>query len=366
MLKVLDLFSGIGGFSLGLERAEMKTVAFCENDPDCRKVLEKHWPFVLQFDDIKKIGVEEIAGIRLLRKKGGHGNEVCFQNIDVICGGFPCTDISIAGKGKGFSDESEILSNIEREFTELLDNKRQSGSDFQGNLLELCSRVDETGRKIKAGTTRSGLWKEFFRVIKEVGPRYVIIENVANLRSKGLNQIIQDLWKIGYDAEWHIISASSIGAPHLRERIFIIAIPSSERDQSAAPIIAGTGSSSDPYSNGLQLQPGRGPGKDGEEKILTSNNGKEGRAQTSDADNFRLWNPFASQEAQSDWWTETSSRFGHWQKIKPPVCGVDDGVPRGLDKARRERIKQLGNSVLPQIPELIGREIIEYENQKTP
>ena len=163
MLNVIDIFSGIGGFSIGLEAAGLQTVAFCEINPFCRKILTKHWPSVPIFTDITAIHKEDLKA--LLR-------------IDLIAGGFPCQDISVAGKGGG----------------------------------------------IKA--KRSGLWKEFARLINEVRPKYAIIENVANLRSKGLIAVLQDLWAIGYNAEWHCIPASAFGAPHRRDRIWIIAYPS--------------------------------------------------------------------------------------------------------------------------------------------
>ena len=163
MLNVIDIFSGIGGFSIGLEAAGLQTVAFCEINPFCRKILTKHWPSVPIFTDITAIHKEDLKA--LLR-------------IDLIAGGFPCQDISVAGKGGG----------------------------------------------IKA--KRSGLWKEFARLINEIRPKYAIIENVANLRSQGLISVLQDLWEIGYDAEWHCIPASAFGAPHRRDRIWIIAYPS--------------------------------------------------------------------------------------------------------------------------------------------
>ena len=116
-MNVLDLFSGIGGFSLGLERAGMKTVAFCEVDKKCQAVLKKHWPGVPIFDDVSNLKGEDIEG-----------------TVDVICGGFPCQDISLAGKGAGLEG------------------------------------------------SRSGLWSEFKRLIEEIKPKYAIIENVSALR----------------------------------------------------------------------------------------------------------------------------------------------------------------------------------------
>ncbi len=162
MLNVLDIFSGIGGFSIGLEAVGMKTVVFCEINPFCQKILKKHWPSVPIFSDITTIHKEDLKAL---------------PRIDVIAGGFPCQDISVAGKRKGITAK------------------------------------------------RSGLWQEYKRLINEIRPKYAIIENVANLRSQGLIAVLQDLWEIGYDAEWHCIPASAFGAPHRRDRIWIIAHP---------------------------------------------------------------------------------------------------------------------------------------------
>src|SRR5260221_2745133 len=160
-MNVLDLFSGIGGFSLGLERAGMRTGAFCEIDPYCRRVLRKHSPDVPIYDDIRTL----TAG-RLVRDSIAP---------DVICGGFPCQDISVAGKGAGLAGE------------------------------------------------RSGLWSEYARIIGEVRPRYVIVENVAALLGRGLDRVLGDLAALGFDAEWHCIPASAVGAPHRRDRVWIVA-----------------------------------------------------------------------------------------------------------------------------------------------
>ena len=273
-LKVLDLFSGIGGFSLGLEKTEgFETVAFCEIDPHAKKVLEKHWPKVPIFEDVKKLKATELG------------------LVDMICGGFPCQDISVAGLQKGLEG------------------------------------------------ARSGLWKEFERLIKEIKPRYVLIENVANLRSKGLNQVLKDLWKIGYDSEWHIISARSIGACHLRERVWIIAYPHDS-------------------GRGKQLRP------ISEEKEFSASELCGPRYSSKDfanSNNFRLWKPFTTEKAAQGWWAKATSGFRDWWEIESPICGVDAGLSRGLDKNRSQRIKQLGNTVVPQIPQLIGQAILDFE-----
>ena len=163
---ILDLFSGIGGFSYGLERTGgFETVAFCEIDKDCRKVLKKHWKDVPIFNNVEELTYER------LKEEG-------IDRPTVVVGGFPCQDISVAGRGAG-----------------IVEGKR------------------------------SGLWSEFARIIEDVQPTWAIIENVSALRSKGLTLVLQDLRKIGYDAEWHCIPCSAIGGLHRRDRIWIIARP---------------------------------------------------------------------------------------------------------------------------------------------
>ena len=161
-MHLLDLFSGIGGFSLGLERSgAFKTVAFCEIEPYCQKVLAKHWPQVPIYDDVRTITAERLATDGIA--------------VDAICGGFPCQDISCAGKGAGIEGE------------------------------------------------RSGLWFEYARIIGELRPRYVIVENVSALLSRGLDRVLGTLAALGYNAEWHCIPASAVGAPHRRDRMWIVA-----------------------------------------------------------------------------------------------------------------------------------------------
>jgi len=159
-LTVGSLFSGIGGLDLGLERSGMNISWQCEKDPFCKKVLKKHWPEVDQYDDIRALDGKELPGV------------------DVIAGGFPCQDISIAGPGHG----------------------------------------------IKEGT-RSGLWWNMFQIICDIRPKYVILENVPMLTHRGMGEVLGALASIGYNAEWNIVSASGIGARHQRKRIFIVAYP---------------------------------------------------------------------------------------------------------------------------------------------
>lgn len=158
-LRVLDLFAGIGGFSLGLERTGgFETAAFCEIDPFCRRVLARHWPEVPQYEDVRTLTAKRLAADGI-------------TGIDVITGGFPCQDISVAGRAAGLAGE------------------------------------------------RSGLFYEIARLVSELEPRYVILENVAALLGRGLSDVLGALAEIGYDAEWHCIPASYVGAPHIRDRI---------------------------------------------------------------------------------------------------------------------------------------------------
>jgi DNA-cytosine methyltransferase len=311
-LKVLDLFSGIGNFSRGLEVSGFfETVAFVEIDKDCHTVLQKHWPQVPILEDVSKITFNDYKG-KFTPVIGGS----VVGDIDVICGGFPCQDISVAGKKKGITNE-----------------------------------------------TRSGLWFQYKRLIKEIKPRYVFIENVANLLNNGFAAVLKDLHELGYDAEWGIISARSIGANHLRKRIWIVAYPNSERQ--------------------WRIQSGRSSGKSGEETIWTGRASQIGT--TSNPNNFRFWRSFTSEEEKFQWWTEATfslrTVFRQITEIEPTVCRSNDGTsPRPhtdrrrnllkkeirksetrIEQLRKQRIKQLGNSLVPQIAQFIGEQIKSYE-----
>jgi DNA (cytosine-5)-methyltransferase 1 len=169
-LRTLDLFSGIGGFSLGLESTGFfETTVFCEIEPYPRAVLRRHWRGVPIYNDIKTLKGNDLGAI------------------EVICGGFPCQDISGAGKGAGITGE------------------------------------------------RSGLWFEYARLISEIRPEWVVIENVSMLRSRGLDSVLWSLAEIGYDAEWHCIPATYVGAPHSRDRIWIVAYPQRNKQPRQEP-----------------------------------------------------------------------------------------------------------------------------------
>lgn len=270
-MNVLDLFSGIGGFSLGLERAGMRTVAFCEIDPFCRRVLAKHWPGVPIFDDVRTITGASV----------GH--------VDIICGGFPCQDISAAG-----------------------------------------ARVGIDGK-------RSGLWREYARLIGEIRPRYVIVENVADLLVRGFGRVLGDLAALRYNAEWHCIPAAAVGADHWRDRVWIIAYPDS------------TGSK--PIHVGGWEQRSK---EMGEAAAYHDRSRLSGRMQagTIGADARAI-------SARLGLAISSSIAFPELDGAGSPVLGRgEDGIPNRVD-----RMHALGNAVVPQIPELIGRAILSIQEQ---
>jgi len=333
-IRILDLFSGIGGFSHGFEKAgDFETAAFCEIDPHATKVLKKNFPNVPVIDDVRKIKGED------------------FKDIDVICGGFPCQDISVAGKQRGINEQ-----------------------------------------------TRSGLWIEYKRIIQEIKPRWVVIENVRNLLSNGLAIVLQDLHEIGYDAEWEIISARSVGACHLRERVWIVAYPrcrfgrtgdkgnsekfrggetlnkkvgsqntlETERSSFRRPTYSGElVSVESPNSSGERVQGLRSsrleePYSHGEEAISLCSSKIQSNS-VSDSDYFRFWPTFTSEEEKCEWWATSTLSIRDWWKVESSVCRVVDGLSEKLDKGRAQRIKQLGNSIIPQIAQIIGDRILYHE-----
>ena len=294
--KVLDLFAGIGGFSLGLERTGgFETVAMCEKDEKAQLVLRKHWPDTPIYDDIKELTGERLQADGIVPT--------------VITGGFPCQDISGAGKGAGIIGE------------------------------------------------RSGLWAEMFRLVRDVRPSWAIIENVSALRSKGLTLVLQNLCSIGYCVEWHCVPATAVGAPHRRDRIWIVAYPMCEGSQGLRPECGlGEGGSGGAESRGSQgnaerERSVRGSGGSASQDVAdAAGQRREGPRPSGDA--CYSTPPIQREAAQlihggipNEWGSE------------PDVGRVAHGVPNRVD-----RLKQLGNAVVPQIPQLIGQAILSAES----
>jgi len=274
LLTVGSLFAGIGGFDLGLERAGMRTVWQVEQDEFCQRVLARHFPGAQRFVDVRDVGAD------------------CLAPVDVICGGFPCQDLSVAGKRAGLDGE------------------------------------------------RSGLWGEMLRIACELRPRYVLIENVSNLLygdgGTWMRRVLGDLAASGFDAEWDCLPASAFGAPHRRDRIWIVAYP---------------------HGDQLREQSGRVGGPSGPDTGVVADNGAEG--QVADTGGEGLEGRFRAQTAREALSLAAASDGGSWKQgpAIPGVCGVGYGLPDWVD-----RIRSLGNALVPQIAEWIGRRIMEYES----
>ncbi len=284
-MRIGSLFSGIGGLELGLERAGLGRVVWqAECDAWCRGVLAAHWPDARRFDDVRAVRAGDA------------------ERVDVICGGFPCQDVSVAGKQKGM----------------------------------------EHG-------TRSGLWSEYARIIGELRPSIVVIENVPGLRGRGLRRVLADLAGFGFDAEWTTLGAWEVGAPHKRDRLFIVAADPNrvelrdvaERLQTGRLDLRASGEG-EPRHDGTQgdaansdsarLEERQRVGcDDGEECAPAGRVGGNGYA----------------------WW----ARVVGWRSPKPVIRRMDDGVSSGLVDSQA-RLRALGNAVVPQCAEVIGRAIL--------
>ena len=258
MLVHLDLFSGIGGFALACEWAGIETIGFVEIDKYCQKVLRKHFPDVPIVEDIRDV------------------EEDTFPKPDIITGGFPCQDISNANtttKPKGLDGE------------------------------------------------RSGLWHEYKRLVSTIRPKYIIVENTSALLFRGIARVLGDLCEIGYDAEWKVISAQEIGAPHKRERVWIVAYPR---------------------------------GKFGVDRFIFPQNSRTSDAWNKDKEKWcvnRVF-PKVGQEALPRLDIEWAKRY-----CNPDFLRISNGIPDQLD-----RLKCLGNAIVPQVAYEIIKVIADNED----
>jgi DNA (cytosine-5)-methyltransferase 1 len=240
-VKFVSLFAGIGGFDLGLKRAGMTCVGQVEIDPYCRDVLAKHWPDVPRMEDVCDF----------------QGHE--FGQFDYLVAGFPCQDVSNAGRRAGLSGE------------------------------------------------RSGLYREVVRAIRLVRPIGAVLENVAALLARGMGTVLGDLAEVGYDAEWDCIPACAVGAPHIRDRVFIVANHWEERTKGHLP-------------KEVSRQPA-----------------------------FSWCEDVGGIE-------DLRGRSG----LPPSIFrGTRDGVPDWVG-----RVAGCGNAVVPQVAEVIGRSIMEAHNKE--
>jgi DNA (cytosine-5)-methyltransferase 1 len=338
-ITVGSLFSGIGGLDLGLERAGMEIRWQVENNGYCSRILEKHWPGIKRYGDIRSIDWSSV------------------ERVDLVCGGFPCQPVSNAGKQKGDRDPR-------------------------------------------------WLWPEFVRCLCEVQPGYAVVENVPGLLSaqggRLAGKVFGDLAGLGYDAQWGIVSASDVGAPHLRRRVFILAyaqrlglprpsIPIFQREsreenayarREGAEMADSEGSGvvgRDGFTGDATFLDGFGKDDQGRisgysaEKDLADSNGsrfkKQGWAEpvqekfnsierdckdVSDSEGSEREGPLSSWAGRAGT-SRGRPRGGedHWP-TEPDICRVVNGIPNQLD-----RIRCLGNAVVPQVAEAVGRFVIE-------
>jgi DNA (cytosine-5)-methyltransferase 1 len=269
-LTTLEMFAGIAGFSVGLEKTGgFQTVGFIEKDDYCQRVLAKNFPGIPCHDDVTTYEFQE-------------------GEADVITAGFPCQDVSFAGAGAGLSG------------------------------------------------ARSGLYREVIRAIRVVRPQYALLENVAALLNRGLDTVLGDLAEIGNDAEWHCIPASAVGAPHRRDRIWIIANPGGEQHEGCRAPLSG------PLAEELsRTYPDAASERRGEAGQLRHNESEERLASICEdvADSQQGWGMPAA---------------GSWWAVEPDVGRVAHGIPSRVD-----RLCGLGNAIVHQIATVIGHAILQ-------
>ncbi|MAN64612.1 MAG: DNA (cytosine-5-)-methyltransferase [Parvibaculum sp.] len=280
-IKVLDLFSGIGGFSLGLERAgPFRTVAFCEREPFCQAVLQKHWPDTPIYDDVRTIDTDGLG------------------KIDLICGGFPCQPWSVAGEQRGAEDDRD-------------------------------------------------LWPIMAALIEDLRPRWVIGENVRGFVNEpmGLERSLSDLESIGYQAVPFIIPACAVNAPHRRDRVWIVAHSRREHGQSRGEVTGNVRKeSANRRSRNRAQRSGRDVADAESRRVERDRAARQQKPQT----------PLRQRLFGRD---SAGSGAGHWA-TEPSVGRVATGV-----RNRTHRLRALGNAVVPQVVEKIGRAIITTQNE---
>ena len=342
-LKLLDLFSGIGGFSLGLESTGFfETIGFVEKDKFCHEVLKKNFPNITIESEVRNVKGDRYAA-------------------DIITGGFPCQPFSVAGKRRGTDDDRY-------------------------------------------------LWDETIRIIRECKPRWFIGENVEGIiniqEGMVLRQVQDDLEKEGFKVQCLVIPASSIGAWHQRKRVWIIAHSDSNRNRNEISTSNGEEKEIQREYREKDNTSGKSIGAITNDDVSNSNSGMRGRwgAEQSSGAN-KEWRFYSKEEEQTqlDIWSKTfgcdavseqtlsnsnsEGSQGHgvstnmetmqiseehttktdteeqqtWWQTQSRICGVPNGVSFELDKDRKDRIKSLGNSIVPLIARQLGLAIMKAE-----
>jgi len=309
-LTVGSLFSGIGGIDLGLERAGHRVLWHSEIDKYACRVLKKHWPEIPNLGDVKLINWSEVP------------------NVDIIAGGYPCQPFSTAGKRKGKEDPRH-------------------------------------------------LWPYVLDAIRAIRPRYALMENVRGHLTLGFGDVLADLASCGYSAEWQIISAASVGAPHRRDRLFFVAYPDDARDRApernmererSARFVFGDNSldgisgrsSTMADSTGRRLEE-REPESETTEKFSFGSR-EVGTMANADGNGRGRFGPLADDREEAfgreDYLRGEDGVSGraarHWE-TEPGMGRLAYGVPDRVD-----RLRGLGNAVVPYVAELVGRLISQH------
>jgi len=325
-MTIGSLFSGIGGLELGLELAGLGPTLFqVEREPFCREVLAKHWPASLRLDDVCAVGAHNLPAV------------------DLLCGGFPCQDLSFAGKGAGLAG------------------------------------------------ARSGLWFEYARIIGELRPRFVVVENVAALLNRGLHAVLGSLASLGYDAWWDCVPAAAVGAPHQRDRLFVVAYAHGQRDEHQGlheqrHLASDAELCGQPLANAHGLRGLQPQGGIGEQRGRVSD-GDQGMGHAHGPGLERRSLPVGGRADERP----LGQAGGAGGRDREPVAGMGgavDGLPRWMDghwparpgeaqapweaprtavlkrrQRRPARLKALGNAVSPAVGYVIGCVVREIARQ---
>jgi len=299
-LTVGSLFSGIGGFDLGLERAGMKVIWQSEIDEFASKVLKKHWPDVPNLGDITKVDWSKI------------------ERPDVICGGYPCQPFSQAGKRNGENDARH-------------------------------------------------LWPAMHNAIRLLRPRYALMENVRGHLSLGFSRVLGDLAEIGYDAEWQVIPAAAVGALHKRDRVFIVAYAPSKcgngrQRRNGATQFRKKGLQQQIRTSGANVADTNGKRLEGSRSKQQATRVARKSKEMADTNGAGGWGFGSLQHGRENVFRKSDQlrgkngfTSGSWWKVEPNMGRVANGVPNRVD-----RLKGLGNAIVPQVAELVGALVVEH------
>jgi DNA (cytosine-5)-methyltransferase 1 len=352
-----SLFAGIGGLDLGFEAAGFQVIWQVEIDDFATAVLARHWPHVRRYRDVRLVHAHGAGPGDAGEGDAGRGGD---PGRDAATGASGADGVAdAAGRGNGADAREVARSSCRVESGEsklgrssIHVNRSRAGVERPDVLLGgfPCQDVSHAGKRAGIHGARSGLWAEFHRLIRELRPRLAVMENVAGLLTRGLDTVLGDLAEIGFDAEWFCLRASDVGAPHRRERVFILAYPArrGQREQRGAAQ-SGDGRHPDGGDTGGRLDDTAVARLEGHQPSPSDQGHLHGRL----AGPTR-W-PARPGEPQHAW--EPPRVLPRRARgPQPGVGGSPDGLSAGLDghRNRRQRLASLGNSVVPAVAEVVA------------